>query len=202
MEYQRWLTRLLGFDFDILYKPGCENKAANGLNRSMSMATLLLTLDVPTTFLWQDLYKEIDEDDHIQKLKMQYEKGELSVPKYQITDGQWWSKKRLLIPKSSQFIPLILSECHDSKMGVQDYVAACQICQTHKHSTLSHAGLLHPLSVPNRVWVDISLDFSEGLPLSGGVNVTLVFVDKLSKYCHFICLKHSFNSVDVCSFGS
>lgn len=83
------------------------------------------------------------------------------------------------------------------KQDVKQLVRNCDTCQRNKPSYTFSMGLLQPLLVPQDVWVDLSIDFIECLPLSKGYSVIMVVVDRLSKYSHSMPLKHSFTVVIV-----
>ena len=136
-------------------------------------------------------------------------------------DNKLLFKGRVALPRNSTYISLLLHEYHDSAIGghageaktylriakdwfwvgmkrdVTDYVHKCSVCQAQKVSQQHPAGLLQPLPLPSMVWEDITMDFVEGLPLSRGYNTILVVVDRLSKYAHFIGLKHPFHASTV-----
>ena len=74
---------------------------------------------------------------------------------------------------------------------------ACSICQQNKHENVATPGLLQPLPIPHAPFIDISMDFIDGLPKYEGKDVIMVVVDRFSKYAHFMCLSHPYSAPTV-----
>ncbi|KFK36440.1 hypothetical protein AALP_AA4G124900 [Arabis alpina] len=221
-EYQQWLTKILGFDFDIVYKPGLENKAADALSRREGVPQLF-ALSIPGAIQLDMIQTEVDKDMELSKIKAEVLQNVGLHPEFSVVQGRLLKQGKLVIPKSSILVRVLLHEFHSSPMGghggilktqrrlgdmfywkgmmadIKQYVAACLVCEKHKYSTLAPAGLLQPLPIPVQVWEDISMDFVEGLPKSEGFEVVMVVVDRLSKYAHFVKLKHPYDASSVAS---
>jgi len=57
-EQQKWVSKLLRYKYEIVYKPGKENLAADALSR-MTDNPCLTTLYVPQTQVWNNIREEV-----------------------------------------------------------------------------------------------------------------------------------------------
>ena len=216
-DQQKWVSKLLGFDFEIKYKPGKDNRVADALSRRLQFAAITTV----STKIWEELDAEVAADQQLKGIVQDLLRDPNLHPGFSLRKGVLYYKERLVLPKNSSRIPMILKEFHDSAWGghsgifrtykriselfywegmkgkIQQYVKGCQICQRNKYEALSPAGLLQPLPIPSMTWSNLLMDFIGGLPKSQGYDTIMVVVDRLSKYAHFIPLTHPFTAKEV-----
>ena len=69
---------------------------------------------------------------------------------------------------------------------VEQYLRNCHVCKRAKASRDAYNSFFQPLPVPERPWVDLTIDFVVGLPKSQDYDAILIVVDQLSKEKHYI----------------
>lgn len=220
-EYQRWVSKLMGFDFTIQYKPGNSNRVADALSRREEGEVELQALISQSGVDWAAIHQQLAQDPYIQQLTQEVQEGVKPKVGFTVDQGHLLYKGRIVLPPDSPLVQDVLWAYHDSPIGghsgefktylrvaqewywlgmrkcITNYVRACPTCQQSKSSAQSPAGLLQPLPIPTQVWEDLSMDFIEGLPMSQGVDTLLVVVDRFTKYAHFLGLRHPFSAVTV-----
>jgi len=72
------------------------------------------------------------------------------------------------------------------RKDVDRFVRNCHVCRRTKSIRHAPYGVLKPLSVPERPWQHIFVDFVTGLPQSKGYDTLCVVVDRLTKQRHLI----------------
>ena len=216
-EQQKWLTKLLGFDFDICYRPGRENQPADSLSRLVEHTYMALQIvSKPVMAIW-DALKEFYQQHPPSAHLMQSAQQDDSTG-YAVREGLLWFNGKVVVPPDSALQRLILTEFHNTPVGghagmqrtlsriasmfywpkmrqlVRDFVARCQVCQAIKPFNKAPQGLLQPLPIPGKIWDSISMDFVTHLPPASGKSVIMVVVDRLSKQAHFAVLPGAFNA--------
>lgn len=219
---QKWLSKLLGYDYVVSYKKGSENLVADALSRvPMEHHGELQTISmVHDSFLGK--IKGSYGSDPALDTKIKACKDDPTSPSNYSWNGEFLLRKgNVVIGKDPILRKDLLLHFHDSALGghsgiqttmrriaqtfywkgmkkdIYTHTQECLVCQKNKGETVASPGLLQPIPIPERVWTEISMDFIVGLPNSHGKTTILVVVDRLSKAAHFIALKHPYTSSDI-----
>ncbi|WVZ16861.1 hypothetical protein V8G54_009843 [Vigna mungo] len=207
-EQQYYLSKLLGYEYTVQYKPGSHNVVADGLSRIPDSSGICYTLSMPNFIFMEQLRKSVETSSVYTTLLSCIQTDPAAHPDYTLHNGLILFKNRLWLNPENTFRLKLIDEYHSTPIGghmgitktvsqllanfywdglrkdVKNFIQQCSICQQVKSSTLKPAGLLQPLPVPTAVWEDLSLDFITGLPSSQGFTVILVVVDSFSKGVH------------------
>lgn len=116
-DYQRWISKLLGFDFEIQYEPGSSNRVADALSREFAAEKELGTITSSWSVDITELGKETAADPFIHRVIRDIKEEGKSHVGYTVEQGRLLFKGRLVIPHNSSFIPKLFQEYHDSVVG-------------------------------------------------------------------------------------
>lgn len=218
MRQRRWVELLQEFSFEIKFRPGKCNQAADALSRRViSLAISLLSSSIP-----EEVRKELPIDDYFGPLvqEVQNLRSQKHLEEYSYKDGLLFFQNRLCVPTILR--PQVLKEAHEPPLAAHpgyhkmfaslkqnffwpkmkkdtlEYVKKCLVCQKVKAERVKLPGKLHPLAIPEMKWECISMDFVTGLPkVSGGFDSIFVVVDKLTRVAHLIPIRTTATAADI-----
>jgi hypothetical protein len=224
-EQQKWVTKLFGYDYEIIYKKGKDNVVVDALSRKYEDEGSLFSLSFIVPDWLQVVRQEWLHDPKSLHLIQQLQSNSPVSPGYSWLNDELRYKGHLYLSKQSKLKSAVLSELHATpttghsgftktydwvkrsffwegmKQDIRNFVAECDVCQCNKGETVKSPGTLQPLPIPPAIWRDISMDFIVSLPKSGNKSVIMVVVDHLSKYAHLCALQHPFTTSTVAQFS-
>ena len=182
----------------------------------------LCIISFPTPTWLDELKLTYTSDAATKKIILAIQSGSNIPTGFTFSNDLLFYKGRLFLGSSAQELKAqVLQQVHASPLGghsgylksfqrlkkdfywtgmvgdLKQFVKECDTCQRLKNETCLPAGLLQPLAIPDRPWLDISMDFVEGLHKSQQKSVVFVVVDRFTKYVHFIPLAHPYTAAKV-----
>jgi len=217
---QKALFKLMDLKFQIVYRAGSSNMAADALSRCHPSQTVLAVSSCQPD--WVHRVKQgYLEDPVATKLLDQLADPEFVSRDFSVQDGLIRHQGRVWLGSNKLAHQHVLQAFHSSGIGghsgfhatyyrvkqlfswpgMKDDIAAfikgCSTCQQAKVEHVRAPGMLQPLPIPTQAWQVVCMDFIEGLPKSQRYDSILVVVDKFTKYAHFVPLSHPYTALQV-----
>jgi hypothetical protein len=173
-EQQKWVTKILGYDFEIIYKKGKKNVVADALSRKdEDVEALLCVISIIQPDWIIEVRDEWKNDENVWTLIQRLQQDSSASYIFTWKNDSLWYKDCLYLCNNSQLKPKVLLELHTSPVGghsrflktyhrvkkdffwdglktnVERFVEECLVCQQNKVETIKNPGLLQPLSIPS-----------------------------------------------------
>lgn len=173
-EQQTYLVKLLGYDYDIRYKPGVSNVVADALSRLPQGE--LLSFTMPHCDFMATLRASLANNSQYQDLMAAIQAHPQDHPLLSTHNGLIFKGRRIWLPFPTLLTSTLIDEFHSSPLGghtgvaktlhrlqqsfdwptirpdVRQFVSHCLVCRQTKYETKKPSGLLQPLPIPARIW--------------------------------------------------
>lgn len=114
LKQQKWLVKLLGYDYEILHRPRRENPIANSLSQKQG-SPILNHLFIPQVNIWDDIKQTAKKDQYIQMM------GSMAIDQaagpYAWQQSLVYYKGNVIVLDNETLRTRLLHEMHDNKVG-------------------------------------------------------------------------------------
>lgn len=154
---QKWLLKLIGFDYFIHYRAGKHNNVPDALSRKGELAALIGVSQLVHSYV-ADMQAACLLDTETNNIIQQLTQGQVTRPHYSLCNSQLYYKHRIFVPAINEWRVKVLTEFHGELTGghagvsrtykrisrsfawpgllrdIKRFVAECYICQQNHYS--------------------------------------------------------------------
>lgn len=116
LEQQFYLTKLLGFQYEITYRSRKSNTVADALSRQRDFTAYCNTLSVVQNPIIVAIQRANEELKEMREWHLQYEQGRLPFG-YTIKEGMVFFQNRILVPNVQELKREIFHAYHEIPIG-------------------------------------------------------------------------------------